>query len=203
MDFAKDVDKPGFLIHGTYIDNWPQIVRAKGLFPLSMLNEDTQPSVGFSRRPEILHPGMISVCELYTHPYGHRYSLREQRFWGIPAFHFIIVSNYPYKNCSRSCSELWAEGIDHHSYDKPWHYEGNEIALVNQGLSLDTFVALVLPTDEIIQEISELKKYRHIFTYGEDNHRMTSKEIVDKIQDALKKDEIELPLFDLEGNLLD
>ncbi len=202
MDFKNDVDVAGHLVHGSYIDNLSRIIVATGVYPPNILDDELKPVVGYLRKPKILHPDKLSVCELYTHPFGYEYSLQEQQLWGIPAFHFIIVSNYPYRNHSKSFEQLLSEGIEPSEYSDPWHYEGNEIALKNQGLSIDTFVALVLPTDKIISDISRFQKYEPVFS-DLNGCRMDRNRIKQIIRNQLDEYELELPIFDMNGDHLD
>ncbi len=200
MDF-KDADKAGNLIHGGYVDNLHKIFLAGGAYPSNMLKEGTKPVVGYLRGPVIWHPDKLSVCELYTHPYGCKYSLQEQRLWGNPVFHFTIVSNYPYREHSKSFEQLLSEGLESSEYGKPWYYDGEEIALKNQGLSLDTFVAFVLPHDELIEGISRISRYSHIFeNLGK---RLSMERIRGMIQNELKLVKLSIPIFDVGGNPLD
>jgi hypothetical protein len=203
MDFTNDVDVEGYLIHASFTENLPHILAANGLFPANMLDDEKKPSVGYMRKHRIFDPDSLSVCELYSHPYGYRYSLQEQSLWGAPSFHFIAVSDYPYREKSKPYSQLLSEKIDPSEYNDPWHYEGNEIALRNQGLATDTFIAFVLPTDDIIEWVSKLHRYEHIFIDSKTESRIGVNEIRKDIMDELTKNELDIPLFDLDGNRLD
>jgi len=211
MTTFKEVDAPGNLEHGTYLENFPRILRAKGLFPANSLPEDLRPLRTF-RRKRIEQDeaagskkGMISTVVLYENRWGYRQSIKEQVLWGDPAlFHFHIVSNYDFRNLSKSSDELYAEhgfDLDLREFTDPYYTEDSEVALVNQGLPVNTFVGLVVPTDKMIQH-HKPKTLRHIFESrsGGRRHIMTAEEIAGKLSDKLSIHGYDcIPLFYFNG----
>lgn len=213
MTSFKEIDAPGNLVHGTYLENLPRILRARGLFPSDTLPEYLKPLRSYKRRQIKKDKGarsktrtrMISTVVLYDNKYGYDGSLREQKLWGDPAlFHFHIVSNYDFRSLSKSSSELYIEfggDFDTREYNKPYYTEDSEVALVNQGLPIETFIAFVVPTDSMIQNHTP-KTLRQIFEsrMGGKRHIMTAQEIAGKLSDKLSIHECDyIPIFYFNG----
>ncbi len=209
MDFIKDIDKPDNLVHGTYLDNLPRIARAGGLFPPAMLPDNLKPLRYFERKQASEFPVRVqdrphlSTVVLHTSIYDYDYSFQKGYLWDRKEFfHFYVVSDYPFRSVSRNNEELLAEGVDLTNYHQPHHYEGVEVALSNQGLPLDTFVALVVPTDQKIQY--SLRQNRRIFQtrYGGKRHIMTSEEIAERATKILNLQGHIIPVFDISGKMI-
>ena len=208
MDFVTEVDKPDYLVHGTYLENLSRIVRAGGLFPSLMLPEDLKPLRYFERKPATQFPenvrerNYISTIVLHTNIYGYNYSFQKEYMWNRKElFHFYIVSNYPFRSISKDTKELGAN--DRQGHLRPYHSEGVEVALYNQGLALDTFVAFVVPTNERIRDCSYQSK--RIFQSGSGDHRrhtMTCEEIAERVMKKIKAGSLTIPIFNTNGQLI-
>lgn len=214
MDFEKEVDKPGNIVHGSYLENLPRILRAGGLKPSASLPDDLIPIVYYMRKrlgqvPRwIASPNCpyVSVVELFDQ-YGNKFNFRRNRLWNgdTHSFHFYIVSNHPFRDLGASFEELAEQEINPREYDKPHYYQGTEIALYRQSIPLDTFVAIVVPTDEMIIQGSQLRECGHIFQtkYGGTKHTMTAEEIATRVQAKfVTHTKRTIPIFDVNGNLL-
>lgn len=204
IDFESDVDKAGNIVHGTYLENLPSIVEHGGLFPVFMLKPESKRPVGFGRKDRLWNKGGISCIELYTHPWGYRYSLSEEIMWGPPQkFHFHIVSNYPYRELGLSQEELNVGGIvpREDGYEKPWYITGNEIVLMNQVVPLETFVAAVVPSDPMIDITFKTRRSRDLFLY--EGEKLNAEKIAEKIREGFEKGKKPiLPIFSFSGERL-
>lgn len=207
VDFSKDMNAPRNLVHGTYLENLPGILRAGGLFPLLMLNDEDYPLVGFNRKPEFTNTNGISVIELHTQPHGYRYSLEDGELWGNYKFHFSLVLDYPYRAFSRSDEDLRAEGFTPKNYPGPYHQYCSELYLVNQGVSLGNLRGILVPTDELIDYAfyrSRNNKVNRAIFSDEEGNPFSSRKIASRVVNTFKSFEMNNPpIFDLFGNRID
>lgn len=211
----KDIDKPGYLVHGSYLENLTRILKSGGLFPRDSLPEKLKPLRFFKRKTlendSALGNGVkrraISSVVLHDNIYGYKGNLCEHYLWGNPAlFHYHIVSNHRFREVSREISELYNEfGQDTNldEYPNPYHVEGSEVLLINQGLGLDTFVGFVVPTNEMIHGLRK-DIQRQIFRSRFEGryHIMSEFDIARKIRDKLKKiKRDDIPIFFFDGEM--
>ncbi|MBR9704745.1 hypothetical protein GOV12_04995 [Candidatus Pacearchaeota archaeon] len=211
----KDIDKPGYLVHGSYLENLSRILKAGGLFPRDSLPERLKP-LRFFRRKTLSEDRVgrngdknraISSVVLHDNIYGYKGNLCEPYLWGNPAlFHYYIVSNHRFREKSKESIELYQRfGPDLNllDYPEPYYVEGSEILLVNQGLELDTFVGFVVPTDEMIRSLDDKSQKKIFKSISNGSHKIMSEfDIARKIMDKLKKSKRDdIPIFFFDGDM--